>query len=167
MTNADMIRYAIFALVGLVLILRLRSIRKVRKLRIETLWIVPALYLVATGFLFWQMPPDPWGWLWIMLAALLGAALGWQRGRMIAVMVDPETHRLNQQSSPAAVAFIVILVGVRLAMRSAVTGGDAYWHPSAALVTEVFIASAAGLLCSYRIELFLRARRLLRAARSG
>lgn len=166
MNTTEMLRYAItFAIIGGVLFLRLRGLSKVRKLRLETLWIVPAIYLAAASYMFWRLPPTGLGWLWSALAFLLGAALGCQRGRMINVTVDPETHVLNHQGSPAAVIFIVVLVGIRIAIRSAMAAGDAYWHPSAALVTDIFIASAAGLLSFYRIELFLRARRLLREAR--
>ncbi|MDB5687649.1 MAG: hypothetical protein JWR77_2238 [Rhizorhabdus sp.] len=164
--NTDLIRYGItFAIIAVIMALRLRNMRKARKLRIETLWIIPALYLAATGFLFWRMPPAGLDWLWNAIALMLGAALGWQRGRMINITVDPDTHVLNHQSSPAAFVFILVLVVVRLTLKSAMESGDAYWHPSANLVTEIFIASAAGLLTFYRIEMFIRARRLLREAR--
>lgn len=161
-----MLRYAITAiLIAAVMFLRLRNIGKARKLRVEMLWIIPTLYIVFAGVLFWRMPPVGLGWLWTALGFAVGAAIGWQRGRMIAVTVDPVTHELNQRSSPAAILFVLLLIGVRLGMRSALMGSGAYWHPGATLVTDIFVASAVGILAVYRLEIYLRARRLLREAR--
>lgn len=160
-----MLRYAITAvLIAAVMVLRLRNLGKARKLRVEMLWIIPTLYIILAGVLFWRMPPVGLGWLWTALSFLVGAALGWQRGRMIAVSIDPVTHELNQRSSPTAILFIVLLIAVRLAMRSTLMGSGAYWHPGAALVTDIFVASAVGILAVYRLEIYLRARRLLREA---
>jgi NAD/NADP transhydrogenase beta subunit len=166
MSQTDIMRYAITAvLIAAVMFLRLRNMGKMRKLRIEVLWVIPTIYLAFAGLLFWRMPPEGLGWLWTILAFAVGAAIGWQRGRMVAVTVDPATHELNQRSSPAAILFILLLIGIRLGMRSALTGSGAYWHPGAALVTDIFVASAIGILAIYRLEIYLRARRLLREAR--
>ena len=166
MSHTDVVRYAMTAvLIGAVLFLRLRNLGKARKLRVEMLWIIPTLYIIFAGVLFWRMPPVGLGWLWTTLGFLVGAAIGWQRGRMIAVSVDPVTHELNQRVSPAAILFILLLIGIRLGMRAALVGSGAYWHPGATLVTDIFVASAVGILSVYRLEIFLRARRLLREAR--
>jgi hypothetical protein len=166
MTNTDALRYALTAtLIGGLIYFRLRNMTRHRKLRIETLWIIPALYLLFASILFWRMPPDGLGWLWSVAALLIGAAIGWQRGRMVAIHVDPETHELNQRASLAAIVFILLLIGSRLAMRSAMVMGGTRWHIGAALVTDIFVASAIGLLSANRLEIYLRARRLLREAR--
>jgi hypothetical protein len=166
MSQTDIIRYAITAvLIAAVLFLRLRNMGKTRKLRVEMLWIIPTIYLAFAGLLFWRMPPVGLGWLWTALGFAVGAAIGWQRGRMIAVSVDPVTHELNQRTSPAAILFILLLIGLRMGMRSALIGSSAYWHPGATLVTDIFAASAVGILAVYRLEIYLRARRLLREAR--
>ena len=166
LTAAELTRYAITgAIIAFVLFMRLRNIGKARRLRLETLWIIPTLFIAFAAFIFSQLPPVGLGWLWVGIAAALGGAVGWQRARLIHIGVDPETHEINQTTSPAALIFIVALIGVRWELRSAVAMGDARWHIGATLVTDIFVGFAIGVLTMYRVELYLRARRLLDEAR--
>jgi membrane protein CcdC involved in cytochrome C biogenesis len=167
-TPAELTRYAITAaVIILVLFLRLRNVGKTRRLRIETLWIVPMVFMGFAVFIFSQLPPSGLGWLWVAIAAVVGGVVGWQRGRFMEIRVDPDTHEINQKTSPAAIIFLVALVLVRMALRSAIAMGDARWHLGATLVTDIFIGFAIGVLTIYRVELYLRARRLLAEARSA
>ncbi|WP_204350873.1 hypothetical protein, partial [Klebsiella pneumoniae] len=50
------------AIILVVLALRFRRLTRERPLRIERLWIVPALYLAITAFTFWNIPPAPMTW---------------------------------------------------------------------------------------------------------
>ena len=162
LTEAELTRYAITgAIIAFVLFMRLRNVGKARRLRLETLWIVPSLFIAFACFIFTQLPPEGLGWLWVTIAALLGGAVGWQRARLIHIGVDPETHEINQTTSPAAMIFIVVLIGVRWILRSAVAMGDARWHIGATLVTDIFVGFAIGVLTLYRVELYLRALLLL------
>ncbi|RVT89911.1 DUF1453 family protein [Sphingomonas crocodyli] len=162
MSAAELTRYAITgAIIAFVLFMRLRTIGKARRLRLETLWIIPTLFIAFACFIFSQMPPVGLGWLWVAVAGALGGVIGWQRARLIHIGVDPVTHEINQTTSPAALIFIVALIGVRWILRSAVAMGDARWHMGAALVTDIFVGFAIGVLTLYRVELYVRARRLL------
>lgn len=159
-----------FAISGLVIVvvmaLRLRNMKRTRPLRIETLWIVPALYGALAVTMFSHYPPTRAGWLFSAVALLIGGALGWQRGKMMRITVDPVTHRLNQQTSPAAMLFIVVLIGVRIAARDLLAGSGAYsLHLGTMLITDVLIALALGLFATTRLEMYLRAKRMLAAAR--
>jgi hypothetical protein len=69
---------------------------------------------------------------------------------------------LTQRSSPTAFLFLILLFAVRGALRWLVELGDARRHLGAMLVSDIFIALAVGALCFYRLELWLRARRLRR-----
>lgn len=167
LTAAELTRYAITgAIIAFVLFMRLRNVGKTRRLRVETLWIIPTLFIAFACFIFSQLPPVGLGWLWVAIAGVLGGAIGWQRARLIHIGIDPVTHEINQTTSPAALIFIVALIGVRWALRSAVEMGDARWHMGATLVTDIFVGFAIGVLTLYRVELYLRARRLLREARA-
>jgi len=150
------------AVVGLVLFLRLRSMKRARRLRLETLWIVPALYGVITALVFYQSPPAGIQWGYIALALAVGAALGWRRGALMRIQVDPETHALNQQASPAAMLFIVVLILARQGLRFE-AGSMGF---SVAFLTDLLMVFALGLFSATRIEMFLRARRLLAEARA-
>jgi len=148
--------------VGLVLFLRVRSMRRARRLRLETLWIVPAIYAVFTALVFSQSPPQGLQWAYACIALAAGALLGWRRGALMRIQVDPETHVLNQQASPAALLFILLLMGVRQLLRFEA----ASWGINVALATDLLMVFALGLFAATRLEMFLRARRLLNAARA-
>jgi hypothetical protein len=161
-----LIRYAIMALVlAVVLIIRFRRMNQVRPLKVERLWIVPALYLVVTIAAFATTPPDAAGWALSIVAFAAGAALGWQRGRLMKIDVNRETHEVTTIQSPIAFLFIVVLIAIRSGMRSMTQGGGGLFHMSAASLTDVLVAFALGLLSVQRLEMFLRARRLIEAAR--
>lgn len=149
------------------MIFRLTRARKSKPLKLEWLWVLPLVLLLATGALLWQMPPRGLEWLWLALAFALGGAIGWQRGRMMKITVDPETHDLNQQASPAAIIFLVALVAVRHGLREGLSAEAEAWHLSAAFLTDVFVVFAMGILSVTRLEMFLRARRLLADAKAA
>ena len=157
------ISYAItIGIIVVVMALRMRRMGQMRPLNLNSLWIVPALYLVVAALMFFQLPPT--GWVAIASAAALavGAAVGWQRGKMMHIHVDPETHALNQKASPAAMIFLIALIVVRTTARS-VLGQESDISP--AMLTDPLIAFALGMFSLTRLEMYLRAKRLLEEAR--
>jgi len=151
--------------IGIVLIvlgLRMRRMGQVRPLKLETLWVVPALYLAVAALMFWSLPPTGWVAIACILALVIGAAVGWQRGKMMQIHVDPETHALNQKASPAAMFFLIALIVVRSGARAVLgnTGGA-----SPAMLTDPLITFALGMFTLTRIEMYLRAKRLLEEVR--
>ena len=153
-------------LIAVVFTVRTRRMATVRPLKPELLWIVPALYAVIAGLVFWSTPPTT-ALVWIScgLALVVGVALGWQRGRMMHISVDPSTGTLRQKASFAAMAVLLVLVAVRTAAREAVQLGGLPVDIKA--LTDVLIALAFGLLTAQRVEMYLRARRLLATARAS
>lgn len=165
MTSYDLGRYAIIgSLIVVALFIRWRRMGRTERLRPGTLWIIPAIFILLAAAIFRQFPPSAGGGLLVALGLAAGSAVGWLRGRFIEISFDPRTGRLYQRSSPAALIFIAMLVLVRWALRSAVMLGDARWHLGAMLVSDIFIAFAIGVLSFYRIEIYFRARRLLRGS---
>ncbi|MDO9224047.1 MAG: DUF1453 family protein [Caulobacter sp.] len=146
---------------------RLMRGRKPRPLKLEWMWLMPAVLVLVAGSLIWQLPPRGLEWLWLAIALLVGAAIGWQRGRMMTITVNPETHALNQQASPAAMIFLLALVGVRYGLREGLQAEAQAWHLSVAFITDLFVVFALGLLTVTRLEMFLRARRLLDDAQAA
>jgi hypothetical protein len=153
--------------IAVVMALRWRRMSRARRLRLETLWILPAVYAVIVASVFATSPPSASGWGWSALGLVVGAAIGWYRGRLMKIHVDPETHALSQQASPAAFLLLIVLVVARSAARQEMGGGYQPGHHGIALATDVAMASALGLIAATRIEMILRARRLLRIARAG
>lgn len=158
------ISYIVTAIVvALVLALRFRGLRRARRLKLETLWIVPALYAIVAAAILWQFPPHGAQILWLIAALGVGAAVGWRRGALMRITIDPETHALNQHASPAALLFIVLLIVARQGLR--------YEAPTLGfdigMLTDLLVMFTFGLFSATRAEMFLRARRLLFAARAN
>lgn len=146
--------------------LRWRSMRRERPLKIELLWVLPALYAAVMGWVFFEVPPSPIGWGWCALALGVGGAIGWYRGGMMRIIVDPDTGTLRQQASPAAFLLLIGLFLVRSMVRQQMGGGYGPGH-HAMLATDVAMAFALGLIVVTRIEMALRARRLIAEALAG
>jgi len=157
------ITYAItIGIIVVVLALRMRGMSKMRPLKLGALWIVPALYLAVSVFMFVQLPPTGWVAIASAVGVAIGAAVGWQRGKMMHIHVDPESHALNQKASPAAMMFLIVLIVVRAGARS-VLGQESNVSP--AMLTDPLIAFALGMFTVTRLEMYLRAKRLLEEAR--
>ena len=146
----------------IVMALRLRRAGQMRPLKLGSLWVVPTLYLAVAAIMFAQLPPTGWVAIACGVALLIGAAVGWQRGKMMHIHVDPETHALNQKASPAAMLFLVALIVVRMLARG-MMGAEGGVSP--AMLTDPLIAFALGMFTLQRVEMYLRARRLLDEAR--
>ena len=155
--------YAItIAIIVVVMALRMRSMAKMRPLKLEMLWVVPVLYMVIAGLMLWQLPPTGWVAAASAVALLAGAAVGWQRGTMMHIHVDPATHALNQKASPAAMMFLIVIIVVRAGARSML--GEAS-GVTPAMLTDPLIAFALGMLTLTRVEMYIRAKRLLEEVR--
>jgi hypothetical protein len=162
--SGNAISYAVtFAILAGVIAFRWKRMSRARPLKLEWLWVLPALYSGLCVILYAQHPPRGAAWLFCAGAMVLGAVLGWQRGRMMRIAVDPDTHALNQRGSPAALLFIVALIAARSGARVVVERGG--WGIDPFVVTDVLMAFALGLFAAMRVEMFLRGRRLLAGAR--
>jgi membrane protein CcdC involved in cytochrome C biogenesis len=146
----------------IVMVLRLRRAGQLRPLKLGTLWLVPAIYFVVAALMFVQLPPTRWVAIASLAGLGIGAAFGWQRGKMMEISVDPESHALNQKASPAAMMFLVVLIVVRLAVRGVVGESSGV---SPAMLTDPLIAFALGMFTLQRVEMYLRARRLIAGVR--
>jgi len=159
------VSYAItIGIIVVIMALRMRGMSKMRPLKLGSLWIVPAVYLVVAALMFIQLPPTGWVAIASAIGLAIGAAVGWQRGKMMHIHVDPETHALNQKASPAAMLFLIVLIAVRAGARS-VLGETSGVSP--AMLTDPLIAFALGMFTLTRLEMYLRAKRLLEEVRCG
>lgn len=157
------VSYAItIGIIVVVMALRMRGMAKMRPLKLEMLWVVPVLYMIIAGLMLWQLPPTGWVAIASVAALLIGAAVGWQRGTMMHIHVDPETHALNQKASPAAMIFLIVLIVVRAGARSMLGQASGV---TPAMLTDPLIAFALGMLTLTRVEMYIRAKRLLEEAR--
>ena len=158
-----LLQYVLPAIVFIVIFAaRARRMSQLRPLKLERLWIVPAVYLVLVVVTFATKPPHATGWLVSLLALAIGTAVGWQRGRMMTIVVDPVTRALNQKGSPVAILFLFAIVAVKVVAQNegAAMGFDV------ALVTDAALAFGLGMFTATRVEMYLRARQMLAVAPS-
>ena len=153
-----------FAIIAVIVLLRIRTMRSERKLNPKTMWVVPIVYLILIAFMFTALPPTILGWELILAGLAIGLMVGWYRGRMIHIHRDPETGELRQKASPLAMFLLLAIIVLKVGARE-VFGEAAASNASspAMLMTDAFIGFALGLLTATRIEMHMRARRLLAA----
>jgi NAD/NADP transhydrogenase beta subunit len=151
-----------FVIIAVVLALRLRSMSRERPLNVGTLWIIPVVYLALIASMLFALPPTVGGWSLIAAGVVAGAVLGWHRAKLIRIERNAETGKLMQRASPLAMLLLVALIVLKLGARM-IFGETAAGQPgsTAMLMTDAFIGFALGLLSATRLELYLRARRLL------
>jgi len=53
------------------------------------------ILLAAFASVIYAYRPSSSDWLWITAIAALGAAIGWYRGKMMQIHVDPTTHAVQ------------------------------------------------------------------------
>ena len=151
-----------FVIIAVVLALRLRSMSRERPLKLGTLWVVPIVYLAIVASMLFALPPTVGGWSVMVIGLVVGAVLGWHRGKLIRIDRDRETGELRQKASPLAMLLLIALIVLKLGAR-AIFGETAATQPgsSAMLLTDGFIGFALGVLSATRLELYLRAKQLL------
>ncbi len=158
----------IVSLVVVVAVLVVRN-SKPRALRIERLWIRPALFTTLVAVTLVAAPP-PLTTVNIALLAIsvsVGAGLGWLRGRFMRIEVNPDSHDLTSRASPLGMIFILALLVVRMALRGALTSSTGIAGVSATAAYDALILLAGGMMATQGLEMWLRARRLLAEARAA
>ncbi|HEX4371015.1 MAG TPA: hypothetical protein VH019_06685 [Rhizomicrobium sp.] len=164
MTHAqpNLLTYVIPILVILpILYFRLRRLMKPMPLKLNRMWIRPAIILCVGIAVLAAAPPPARDWFWFALAALLGAVLGWQWGKQMAIHVDPENGTLMTRGSQAALIMMGLLIVVRVGLRAGVRMESAALHLDATMITDLSIVFAATLFGLRGLEMFLRARQVL------
>ncbi|MBA4771618.1 MAG: DUF1453 family protein [Sphingomonas sp.] len=152
----------LIAFIAFVLAMRFRRMQRGRRLRLEWLWVVPALVGSLTAALLYIAPPKGMGWAVCAGALAVGALLGWVRARAVAVVLDPDTDQLSQRESPLVILFVIAIIGLRFAVRHYGTGADAV---GPVLIADALVVALFGLLTVQRIMLWRRGRALRGGAR--
>ena len=140
--------------------------RRPRRLRIELLWIRPALFVVMMGAVLAGLPPPltPISVALLACGLVIGCLLGWQRGRLMRIEIEPETHALSVRASRLGVLFIIALVALRYGLSGLVRDNAPLLHLPLAAATDAFVLLAGGIMSAQGLEMWLRARRLLAQA---
>lgn len=151
-----------------VLFFRMRRMTRAQPLKLNRLWIRPA-FILAAAWLVLFVPAQhhtikmlmPQDWLWLGLAAGLGAVAGWYWGRTMAIHVHPEDGTLMVRGGQAAMLVLLILILFRLGLRTGLSLEAKSWHLDMVLVSDASIVFIALLSTLRSAEMYLRARRLM------
>ena len=149
-----------------VMALRLRSMNRVRPLNPERMWVLPLVLVALAGVTLWVHPPSATGMAIGFAALLVGGFLGWQRGRFIHIERDANGG-LTQKASPAALMLLVVIIGIRYSVRAYFGAGadtNGQMSEQALIATDALLLFAVGLIAMTRVELAIRAQRILAGA---
>jgi len=140
-----------------------------RKLKIERLWVTPAIYLILMASALAEAPPPltPVSFAILVGAFAIGAAIGWQRARFTQIHIHPETHDLTSRSSPIGILFTFAILVVRYAARDLLAGNAKLLHLPIVAITDGFLLLVIGMLTTQRLEVWQRASRMLAEAKGA
>ena len=152
-----------------VLYFRMRRMSRAQPLKLDRLWIRPALFLVVAALALLAPPPPnhpervlvALDFAWLGLAAVLGAVAGWQWGRTMAIDVHPEDGTLMVTGGQAAMLVLVVLILFRLGLRTGLQVEAQALHLDMLLISDASIVFTALLFTVRSIEMFIRARRVV------
>lgn len=160
--------YAVYLIPLVVIALVILRNSRARRLRIESLWVAPVMIMVLVGLSFSQQGMPTPLMLGVDIGALaVGAALGWWRARFTHITVDPATHELTSRASPVGMLVILGVFALRYAVRLYAAQNAGSLGVSAIAVADAALVISVGLVCAQRLEIALRATRLLNEARAG
>ncbi|WP_095013019.1 CcdC protein domain-containing protein [Tsuneonella mangrovi] len=146
--------------IAIALAFRARRMARPMPLSTRSLVIVPLLFAAITAATLAQFPPQGMGWLWVGLSFAAGAALGWQRGKLMKIWIEKDTGKAMAQGSMWALIFLGVLIVGRGALRMGLDYEAQSGAVDAGLVSDAFVVFALGLFGVQRIEMAIRAKRL-------
>jgi hypothetical protein len=170
MTQQQALQYFLPILILVpVLYFRMRKMARAQPLKLDRLWIRPAIFLAITGLVLLAPPPPhhpervlaAMDFAWLALAGLLGAVAGWQWGRTMAIDVHPEDGTLMVKGGQAAMVALLVLILFRMGLRAGLSVEAQAWHINMLLVSDASIVFTALLFSLRSVEMYLRARRVL------
>jgi uncharacterized membrane protein len=155
--------------IAIVLPLVLLRNRAPRTLKLNRMWILPAIFVPFIAFGLWGMRQGPLADLspyapvdWAILAAAVGLGIvaGWWRGKMITIHKDGDGV-LKAQASPLGLVILVALLLGRQALRPWLEGHADAFGLNITAVEQAFLIFVVGLIVVQRVEMFLRARTVM------
>ncbi|HEX3366509.1 hypothetical protein [Phenylobacterium sp.] len=140
---------------------------RARRLRIEAMWVAPVIIVALIALaLSAEGMPAPLGLALDAAGLVVGAGLGWWRARFTQITVDPLTHELTSRASPLGMLVILAVFAVRFGIRYLAQQNGTTLGVWAIALPDALLVMSVGLVCAGRIEIFIRATRLLNEARA-
>jgi hypothetical protein len=155
--------------IGVALVVIVLRNSRPRRLRIERLWVLPAIYLVMMVSALAAAPPPvtPISIGLLVLGFLIGAGLGWQRARFTEIHIHPETHDLSSRSSPIGIIFIFAILLLRVGARDFLATRPDIPDLPVVAIGDALLVMVVATLMAQRLEVWRRASRMLAEARGA
>ena len=153
-----------------ILYFRMRKLARPQPLKLNRLWIRPAVLVLVGTLVIWAPQPGMTRhftlleWLLLALAGGIGVAAGWYFARSMKIEVHPEDGTLMVQGGQAAVLIMLALILGRSGLNTGMRLEG--WYLDVLLITDALIVFTAALFTARSLEMYLRARRVMDAARS-
>ncbi len=138
-------------LVAGLLVLQIRR----RRVSIRRIWLTPVVLLAVTAWSLFSHPPaQTTGWLWLVLALLIGVVMGTVRGALVDVHhIDPATGALLVQNTNLGVVVWLVAFATRIAVRQ-VAGHSDLDGSTLGVVMTALVLAALGAVISRSISLY-------------
>lgn len=146
--------------------------RKPRRMQVNRLWIIPATVVagISAGLIFGRPAGATFYWVESVLGAAglaAGAIAGWWRGSLMRLAVNGEDRTIKAQVSPLGLVFMLGLLTCRRAVEYLVETGALILPFNPLIVVQTLLLFVAATVVSQRVELWVRAHRLLNESRSS
>jgi len=161
--------FAPMVMVAIVLLVLVLRNQRARPLRVELLWVRPVLLLALFGFGALREPiaPTPLNLTVLIASAVIGAVVGWQRGRFMRIEVDPDTHAVTSRASIFGIVFIVGVLLLRVLAVTAMREQAGRLPISPIVGSDALIALVIAMFTTQGLEMWIRARHLLAEAQAA
>ena len=151
-----------------VLYFRMRRMAKAQPLKLNRMWIRPAIFLGLVLLVLLAPGPRgqphhfaPMAWAWLALAGAVGAVAGWYWGRTMAIEVHPEDGTLMVKGGQAAILVLVVLILFRTGLRTGLAVEGRALNLDMLLISDVSIVFTALLFSARSVEMYIRGRRVM------
>ena len=173
LSQQQIIGYAVTGVIILALLtFRIMRARKPRPLKVNLLWVAPAIIAVVFGamaaLMLYAGRPIGTTAMAAMAASLVGgAAIGWWRGKFTHIAVDAESGSVTAQATSMGFVVLIALMVVRFSLRFLFLKDVPPQAPLSMQVNAGFMLFAIGLLCVASLEMWTRAKKLLAQAKGA
>lgn len=152
-----------FLVVAIIVGFRIWRGSRERRLRVERLWIRPAIICTILGLSIYSQPLPMTVPILLALAVVtcLGLATGVYRGRMVKVSINVDTHILTSKASPWGTLIFLGLMVVRLGARFALQGAHDVGGVPVNAIIDGLTLFYAGNVVGLQVDVWMRARKLL------
>jgi hypothetical protein len=96
-----------------------------RVVRVDRLWILPALVLLLVFTNHGRIAYTPSGFAVIALGLVIGGAIGWLRARFSIKSIDVANRQIITQGGAWMLLLVLAIAAIKIALRSGLAGA---WH---------------------------------------